>query len=220
MPTYFKARSTTKRANALLSKGDYCGAKALYLELEKMHMVNFMIYHNIASIYFQEHDWIKAQEYFLKAIQLNSESAVSYSSLSEAYLRLRRWKDAEAAMEKALAADPVNYFLEKRLEKVKDNKWRERHVDSLDMTDEGLALLKEKKNDEALNRFERSVQLEETNATAHYLCGTMYLNKTEYKKAIISFSRAMELEPSNREYAVMMQAAQSKAREALNKEDA
>ncbi len=219
LPRYMKARAITKKANKALAKGDYTTAKTLYLSLEDMKMVNFMIYHNIASIYFQEHDWQRAEEYFKKSIMLHPKSAVSYSTLSEVYLRRRLWKDAEAAIEKALASDPMNYFLAKRKDKIFDTQWRVKHVDSLEMSEEGVRFLAQASYDDALNRFERAIVLDDYNATAHYCIATIYSRNKEYKKAVHAVSRALEIEPSNREYSAMLSMIQQQVRQETTKEE-
>lgn len=219
LPKYLKARSITKKANKCLSKGEYNAAKLLYRQLEEMKTVNYMIYHNIASIYFQERDWPKAEEYFLKSISLQPKSTVTYSTLSEVYLRLRRWKDAEQALATAVEIDPMNYFLAKRKEKVCDAQWRSKHVDSLELTEEGIRLMAEQKFDDAVNRFERAVLLDSTNATAHYCAATLYLQKKELQKAAFTVSRAVELEPSNKEYSGLLAFIQQQARTESPKEE-
>lgn len=219
MPRFFKARSITKKANKLLSEGNYAAAKGLYLQLEDMKTVNYMIYHNIATIYFQEREWGKAEEYFKKCLSLQPHSAVSYSTLSEVYLRSRRWKEAEQAITEAVAIEPLNYFLAKRKEKVTDSQWRTKHVDALELTEEGLRLMSEQRFDDALNRFERAVLLDPDNATAHYCAATIYLKQRDIRKAAFTVSRAIELEPSNKEYAGLLAYIQQQARTATTKED-
>ncbi|TYB31033.1 MAG: tetratricopeptide repeat protein [Candidatus Mcinerneyibacterium aminivorans] len=205
LPKLIKAKYYTKKANKELQKGNLEKAKDYYLKVEKMDLINYMIYHNVGSIFFQLRDFDKAEEYFKKAIDLNPKNVVSYSTLSEVYLRKKRWKDAEDIIEKALEIEPFNYFLKKRKKKIFNKNWRKNYVESLEKTEKALNQQQKGNIKEAKESFEKAVKLNNKNTTAHFLYGTMLYNQGNYDKAIKHVSMAVEFSNNKRYSAVLNQ---------------
>src|SRR6056297_1616442 len=162
----------------------YLKAKYYYEKLEKMGFVNYMIYHNLASIYFQFGNLEKAKKYFEKSIDLNNENVVTYSTLSEIYLRERKWEKAEKVIDKALETEPFNYFLKKRKKRVFNKEWRKSYVDSLEETEKGLKAKKEGDIDKAKEHLKKAVQLNNKNSTASFVYGTILFNEKKYEEGI------------------------------------
>ncbi len=208
-----RAKRLTNKANRLLSRGEHNDARTLYLQLEEMGFVNYMIYHNIGTIYFEENDFDKAEEYFSKAARSNPGSILSYSLLSEIYLRKKEWNKAEQTMEKALEAEPYNYFLKKRKNKVFNKEWRKSYVKSLEKTEEGAAAQKDKRNTEALGHYSDAVGADPKNALAHFLYGSLLFNEGEKEKGLEHLSIAVEIEPANKQYGSVLTAYQNRMKE-------
>ena len=216
LPKYLKAKYYTKKANKLLQKGDIKRAKDYYEKLEKMGFVNYMIYHNLGSIYFQFGNLEKAKKYFEKSIDLNNENVVTYSTLSEIYLRERKWDKAEKVIDKALEIEPFNYFLKKRKKRVFNKEWRKSYVDSLEETEKGLKAKKEGDIDKAKEHLKKAVQLNNKNSTASFVYGTMLFNEEKYEEGIKHVSMAVEFS-QNKRYSAVLSSMQKKLNEIKKK---
>ena len=200
-PALHRARKMTARANALLSNGDHAGARELYMRLESYGFVNFMTYHNIGSIYFEEGDLKAAEEYLKKAVGVNPQSVLSHSLLSEVYLRNRAWEQAEQAATAAAAADPFNYFIKKRRDKVFNKDWRREYVRSLETMEKAAEAQRSGDIEAALRGYETAVGADPKNALAHFLLGGLLFKEGNREKGLEHLYMAVEIEPGNRRYA-------------------
>ncbi len=212
-PKIIKARRLTRKANEALRKGDHNRAKDFYLQLEESRLVNYMIFHNIATIYFEEKDLEKAEEYFVKATQLNPKSIASFSLLSEVYMRRREWKKAEEAVTRALEAEPFNYFIQKRRDKVFNKEWRTAYVRSLEMTEKGALAARNGDLDKARKAYQEAVGANQKNALAHYLYGLLLYQEGAREQGIREVSLAVECEPENKNYGTVLNHLQKEMRQ-------
>jgi tetratricopeptide (TPR) repeat protein len=212
-PKIIKARRLTHKANDALRKGDHSRAKAFYLQLEESRLVNYMIFHNIATIYFEEKDLDKAEEYFLKATQLNPKSISSFSLLSEVYMRRREWKKAEEAVSRALEAEPFNYFIQKRRDKVFNKEWRTAYVRSLELTEKGALAARNGDMEKAKKAYKEAVGANQKNALAHYLYGLLLYQEGAREQGIREVSLAVECEPENKNYGTVLNHLQKEMRQ-------
>lgn len=212
-PKLLKARRLTGKANEALRKGDHSRAKALYLQLEENRLVNYMIFHNIATIYFEEKNLEKAEEYFLKATRMNPKSIASFSLLSEVYLRQKAWKKAEEAVSLALEAEPFNYFIQKRRDKVFNKEWRTAYVRSLELTEKGAEAARNGETEKARKAYKEAVGVNQKNALAHYLYGMLLYQSGEREQGIREVSLAVECEPENKNYSTVLNHLQKEMRQ-------
>lgn len=212
LPKLIKAKYYTKKANKELQKGNLEKAKDYYLKVEKLDLINYMIYHNVGSIFFQLRNFDKAEEYFRKAIDLNPENVVSYSTLSEVYLRKKRWKDAENIIEDALEIEPFNYFLKKRKKKIFNKNWRKNYVNSLEETEEALKQKQKGNENKAKEHFEKAINLNNKNTTALFIYGNMLYQQGKYDKALKYVSMAAEFS-NNKRYAAVLNQMQKELNE-------
>ena len=212
-PKVIKARRLTSKANEALRKGDHSRAKALYLQLEENRLVNYMIFHNIATIYFEEKNLDKAEEYFLKATRLNPKSIASFSLLSEVYMRRKEWKKAEEAVSRALEAEPFNYFIQKRRDKVFNKEWRTAYVKSLELTEKGAEAARSGDLELAKKAYREALGANRKNALAHYLYGLLLYQQGEREQGIREVSLAVECEPENKNYSMFLSHLQQEMRQ-------
>lgn len=203
IPKLIKAKYYTKKANKLLQKNKLEEAKKYYLKLEDMGFVNYMIYHNIGSIFFQQANFDKAEGYFKKSIELKPENVVTYSTLSEIYLRKKEWKKAEEIIEKALKKEPFNYFLKKRKKKVFNKNWRKSYIQSIEDTEKALKAKQEDNIEEAKNHFESAIKKNNKNTTALFIYGNMLYKEGKYHKALKYISMSVEFS-NNKHYAAVL----------------
>lgn len=213
-PRLFKARKLTRQGNEALKKGDHQRAKELYLALEEHRFVNYMIFHNIATIYFEEKNFEKAEEYFIKATRLNPKSINSFSLLSEVYLRKKEWKKAEEAVSRALEAEPFNYFVQKRRDKVFNKEWRKAYVRSVELTEKGAEESRSGNNEAARKSLQEAVAANGKNALSHYLYGLLLFKEGDKSNGLREISIAVECEPENKNYSMMLSHLQQEMRKA------
>jgi len=85
-----KAAVAIKKSN----DGDKDGALADYLNLLKEAPNNTLILNNVASIYNDKANWVKAEEYYKKVLAVNPKHVPTYRMLG--YLYQYRFNDGEA----------------------------------------------------------------------------------------------------------------------------
>jgi len=172
-----------------------------------------MIFHNIATIYFEEKNLDKAEEYFLKATRLNPKSIASFSLLSEVYMRRKEWKKAEEAVSRALEAEPFNYFIQKRRDKVFNKEWRTAYVKSLELTEKGAEAARSGDLELAKKAYREALGANRKNALAHYLYGLLLYQQGEREQGIREVSLAVECEPENKNYSMFLSHLQQEMRQ-------
>lgn len=70
---------------------------------------NIYVYHNLGALYLDvSDDYQKAEQYLKKAIELRPDYAPSYVALGDAYLRQKRYDEAEVQYNEAIKIDGNN----------------------------------------------------------------------------------------------------------------
>lgn len=128
----------------------------------------------LAQIRFARGDYGRSLQYVQASEAMNPQSAALHARIGDAYARLRRWNEAEAAYEKTLAADPNNAFAFQGLSNVYRRKG-----------------LNEKTVDAAL----RAVSLLHRLPLAHFNLGVALSRLGEPDRARIAFETALRFRP-------------------------
>jgi len=77
------------------------------------------------------------------------------------------------------------------------NKKNDFTVESKEHFKKGREFLKDRKLDEALKEFEKSIKISPDNPVIHFWIGKIYYFKMEPERAIAKFKKVLELEPEN-----------------------
>ena len=151
---------------------------------------------------------------FSKASQLEPEQAGPWTKLGIVQMELNKLADAEASLLRALAINTSNRIANQRLgllyEYQKKNNLAIEHLQKgLEGTGSnylGVApnlaqlLNKQRRYKEAIEKLVPRAPLTLTSADVHVILAASYMGEGEYEKARERFTRAVELQPDNKEY--------------------
>lgn len=216
-----RSSSTSTRVNAIVEKANSRGvepskeAQQDYAEVaarleEKLNSTpqDAMLRNNLGAAYAFLGRFEDAQRELQKAIELDSQIALFHRNLSIVFESLERPQDALTAVLRSLELDPRNmnsHTLHCKLNLVTE-RFQEaascyEHLLTMSQPDVKLltayniALLNTENVDKALRLAQETVTLFPAEATAHNSLGAALYAKKKYKKAVASFSRAVEIDP-------------------------
>ena len=157
-------------------------------------------------------EMLKAEENFLKAIELNPQYPQSYHNLGILQAAQQRTQDSITNLEKLIELEPgvaehycnlgIVYYLEatyyeselsfsKALEIDKD------HPDTL--FNLGKLLFNLERTDEAISLIEHFHNLESSNTEAMFILGMCYQKKNDMKNAQTYLEKTLDIDPGHRE---------------------
>jgi tetratricopeptide (TPR) repeat protein len=111
------------------------------------------------------------------AAGLLPHDARPHAERGRAFLRLRRWTDAEAAWREALRLDPLDALIRIGLAR---------------------SLVRQNRTDEALHHALEAVSLRHDLPVAHFQMGAILSKSGDYPRAIMAFEAALALQPGLR----------------------
>ena len=130
----------------------------------------------MAASYY-DYDWIRADEGFRRALELNPNSVVTHDSYGIAYLSpLGRHEEAIAHGKRAKELDPLTPGIRVSLG------WSYDHA---------------RRWDEAIAECEQVLEIDSNFYFTYWCLGFAYVNKGMYEEAIANYQRGVELEPED-----------------------
>ena len=130
----------------------------------------------VAASYY-DYDWIRAEEGFRRALELNPNSAAAHDWYAHTYLSpLGRHEEAIAHGKRAKELDPLTPYIRNGLG------WWYDHA---------------RRWDEAIAECEQIPDIDPNFYFAYWCLGFAYVNKGMYEEAIAAYERGVELEPED-----------------------
>jgi TolB-like protein/Tfp pilus assembly protein PilF len=121
-------------------------------------------------------DWVGAEMEAKRAISLNPNSGASHLAYAHVLSNLGRHAEAIAEGARARELDPVSLIVNAR---------------------EGAVLYFARRNDEARERLQKTLELDQNFWIAHLFLGHVYLEKKNYPEAIAEFTKARDFSRGN-----------------------
>jgi tetratricopeptide (TPR) repeat protein len=161
-----------------------------------------------------------------KRLALKPDDFALNFQLGDIYIKTNKIPQAISSLEAASRAKPsdVNTYI-KLISLYKDNpEKRFEHInnalqnapDNADLQyEKATYLLSQKKNDEAMETFQKVISLDTKHDKAHYNYGQLLKKQNRYEEAFAHFGKAMEFESANTEYLY----SYAEAANLLNKND-
>jgi tetratricopeptide (TPR) repeat protein len=137
-------------------------------------------YLNLGRIYRNQNNFTAARAEFLKAIAAEPQLAVAYSNLGFALYEMKRYDEAQEALQLGLQPDESGLVI------------FESEIHNL----LGDICLRKDKTDEALAEFKRAVQFDPDWSDPHRLLGYTYRNTGDLNSALAEFNIAQKLDPN------------------------
>ncbi|MDR0874505.1 MAG: tetratricopeptide repeat protein [Prevotellaceae bacterium] len=202
--------------NAYLQEKDYdkaleCHKKALEIapELYKNDTIEAAFKH-LGKIYLGKEEYNKAKEYQKKAIEvkhsLANVAAMAYNNRGIVFLNDKKYDKAITCFNKALKIKPdyeeaqknLNevYYTKEEIKKAKE----EKKVFAIESKSQSLYSIgneyfKNKKYNEAIKYYQKSIKVKPDYAAAYNSMGTAYKNEGKNDKALECYEKALEIKP-------------------------
>jgi serine/threonine-protein kinase len=121
---------------------------------------------------FYDWDWPRAEEAFLRAIELNPDCSTAHHWYAEYMVLVGRGQDAAAQSRKALESDPLSLIINTLL---------------------GWVPHYERRYDEAVAQHYRTLEMDPGFVPAHFFLGLAFVQKSMFEEALAEFRRAASL---------------------------
>jgi tetratricopeptide (TPR) repeat protein/predicted Ser/Thr protein kinase len=159
------------RGNLRTRKKDYDGAREDFERALEAEPRNTTLLHNLAYLFHETKRFGDAVATYGRAVREDPEDPDGYEGRSVSNLELGRLEEAEKDMDRVVAARPTSDSYSNR----------------------GAIRSRRGRYPEALEDYERALQLSPDNATVHYNLGILRTRRNEQAAAVEAFRRAIEL---------------------------
>lgn len=184
------------RGSARVKKSDFNGAADDFTKAIGIDPSNYVSYYNRGLVRKEMNDLDGAIADFNKAIEINPEDADIYYARG---LALGKRGDTEGLYDfmKVLKLSPEHPAAQVIRDVVKRRKDKpsSRESGSEEFNSTGALFANMGRIDEALENFNRAIQLNPNNAEAHANRGGILFTKGDFRDAIIDYTRAIEINP-------------------------
>ncbi|RWS30803.1 transmembrane and TPR repeat-containing protein-like protein [Leptotrombidium deliense] len=204
---------------------DWESEYSIFMAGLKVTQRNAKLYNNVGHALESEGKYLEALQYFLKAVEVQSDDIGAHMNVGRTYNNLKEFEKAESAFRKAksllprprpgeryqarVAPSHLNVFLnlanliardKSRLEEA-DALYRQAISMRADYTqayiNRGDVLIKMNRTQEAQEVYEKALQFDSSNPDIYYNLGVVLLEQTKATQALVYFNKALELEPSH-----------------------
>lgn len=163
-------------AGALTDNGDYTAADSIYRLSMELDSLNPRLYSDLGYLYDIQGKIGLAEEYHIKAVNLNPENYVTLYELSMFYASYNRLPEALGEIRKALVLAPDHIMMLRGL---------------------GVILWLQDDLDGSLETFNRIYAMDTNQAHILHPLGSLYFYKGNYERAAHYYNRAIESYPED-----------------------
>lgn len=184
----------------------YQEASQLLEQAEKLTPENYpkqyIIVYNLGLCSYHQGAFRQAAEYFSKCLELKPGLDTAISGLELSLQKMdqkpKPFVVGEESKQTLRQETKTSYSRElDRLSKsIKTASSKPSPLSATDLLSQASICFKNKQIDEALNLTQQTINLDPTNAQAHYRLGVIYASSNRFEKAINSFEAAIENDPS------------------------
>jgi len=186
--------------------------KLAILDLEKAIQMNpkkGVYVTKLADAYFGNNQTFKAQETYLKAIEVNPHDAEVYFKAGQFYLFVKKYEEAKRFLNEALKEDEsypkIYFFIGLAFKETQDTVRAIEFYKKAIQIDAGDydsylqlgQIFTNQKNPEALKYLEAAINTKDGVDEAWYARGFYYQTMGEYDKAILDYQKTITLNPFN-----------------------
>ena len=151
-------------------------AVVVFEEIDQAHPGILEVYRNLGFIYAQQKDWAKAEASFLAALELRPGESDFVAALVKIYEQSGQEEKANELVRRAATENPE---------------------DGTAQFNQGIFLLKEGKNDEAMSAFEAALAADPPAIEAHYYLGTLLVGQGKVPEATEHLEAYVAASPGN-----------------------
>ncbi|MEO6213836.1 MAG: tetratricopeptide repeat protein [Vicinamibacterales bacterium] len=176
-------KTTFAEGATLTNEGKYDEALAKFNAVVAEVPKCFDCYNNIGTIYIRKLDWVKAEESFKKALELNVESVEAYNGMATVYNAQKKFKEAQQ-----MSAEATKRMVGAGATAGGGN------ADSL----YNAAVISWNSNDfaKANELLSEAVKITPTHSEAHFMLGRVLINLGKLGEAATEFETYLKLAPT------------------------
>ncbi len=158
--------------------GELDEAAAVFEEINQAHPGILEVHRNLGFIYIQQKDWANAETHFLAALELSPGEPDFVAALVKVYEESGQEEKAKELVSQAASANPE---------------------DGTAQFNQGIFLLNESRNEEAMGAFEAALAASPPVMEAHYYLGTLLVGQGKVPAAVEHLEAYVASEPPNAE---------------------
>lgn len=137
---------------------------------------NESVYVILGNLHYENSDFLRAKEYYQKAIEVKPLFALAWNNLCMSLIRINKNQEALAVIERYLELEPQDV--------------RAWHI-------KGMVLDRLERYEEALIAFDRALELNPHDARTWHSSGLVLGHLSRYEEALKAYDNAIELEPNS-----------------------
>ena len=180
-------------ANEDFEKSMHCYRAALRLDAR-----HYNAWYGLGTVYYRQEKFIMSEYHFRYALNINSKSSVLYCYAGMAKHALNENDEAIALLTHAITLDPKNPLARYEMAAV---------------------LMNEENYEDALRELEKLQEIAPKEASVFFLMGRIYKKLGRHEKAMINYSIALDLRPSNADVNSIKNAIEKLDSDELSDED-
>lgn len=180
-------------ANEDFEKSMHCYRAALRLDAR-----HYNAWYGLGTVYYRQEKFVMSEYHFRYALNINSKSSVLYCYAGMAKHALDENDEAIALLTHAITLDPKNPLARYEMAAV---------------------LMSEENYEEALRELEKLQEIAPKEASVFFLMGRIYKKLGRHEKAMINYSIALDLRPSNADVNSIKNAIEKLDSDELSDED-
>ena len=188
------------QAVALQASGNFDEAIALFKNILEMEQHNFVALYSLGAIYFNMGELHESLSFLDRASKINPAFAETYYVRALVYEKLEQFSSALNEINKVIELNPL--FQDAKLLKNKISSQIEMQIKNQLPTvkihlQRGYEFQEQKLYDEAAGEFNKVIELDSENFSAHYSLGVIENLRGEDTAALKHFEKTTEIEPNN-----------------------
>ena len=154
-----------------------------------------------AKMAIKEENWEKAEEYLIKALEVEPENAEVMVQIGyHVHAKKRQWAKMNALFDRAVKADPAAKMNSRPISEIVKNYramfWAENYNNAVQKYNEFMGSRDKSTLEEAVDLFNQTVEIDSSEGQTYAILANCYYELGDSESAIISGKKASELMPN------------------------
>ncbi len=154
-----------------------------------------------AKMAIKEENWEKAEEYLIKALEVEPENAEVMVQIGyHVHAKKRQWTKMNALFDRAVKADPAAKMNSRPISEIVKNYramfWAENYNNAVQKYNEFMGSRDKSTLEEAVDLFNQTVEIDSSEGQTYAILANSYYELGDSESAIISGKKASELMPN------------------------
>lgn len=197
-----RALQYNEKGNSYHRNNEFDQAIYYYQKAVEENLNDPVFYRNLGGSYVANKDDNNAVEAYVKAVEIDRNDSNTFNELGCCYSRLKSFDKAIDMFDQALALDPTNIYYKQNIEYAEEQNQLtpeqiNDQIEAADLNQKGTDLFRQSKFQDALENYQRSVNLNPNDANVIFNLGNTLFSLGRYDECLAQIRRALELAPTN-----------------------